>query len=217
MTERQYTTNTEYIYHNNEKAQRKERFGRIKKGIIKAIAVIAAITAFVGIGLRENQNDQPDKVSITTEDIDRGVKPKGETIEIDGLKVGSSHEFVEGVFEIDPNERNVRESNHVINPDTSGGDSNIYNLNGKIMVSDPVIVSKDFEGTWGMAADSDGKRYFFVLDSEGITNVETGEPFSFNTVNTYRAEVRATTTMGSVNQDKSGEKHLAATIVELKE
>ena len=136
--------------------------------------------------------------------------------EIDGLKVGSSQEIVDGVFEIDPKHRNVRKQPRVVNPNESGGETNIYNLNGKITVVDPVIVSTDLDGTWGMAADSDGSKYYFVLDEDGIKNVETGKAFSFSDVNTFKADIVATTNLGNVGKDKSGNNHMVATVVTIK-
>ena len=103
-----------------------------------------------------------------------------------------------------------------MNPNESGGETNIYNLNGKITVVDPVIVSTDLDGTWGMAADSDGSKYYFVLDEDGIKNVETGKAFSFSDVNTFKADIVATTNLGNVGKDKSGNNHMVATVVTIK-
>jgi hypothetical protein len=211
--ETQNFSDRQYIYKHNEEAQKSEET-RLKRAM--AGAVLAIIT-IAGLAYQSNKNDQPDKVSIETEDIKKGETPKGEKIEIDGLAVGSTQEVVEGIFEIDPKERNVRKSPRVVNPDTSGGDSNLYKLNGKITVVDPIISDRNIDGVWGMAADSDGSKYYFVLDTEGITNVETGKSFSFNDVNTFKAEIEATTTMGNVGKDKAGEDHLVATLVDIKE
>lgn len=201
-----------FIHEHNEEAQKKEET-RLKRAMAGAALTVLTV---VGLAYQSQKNDQPEKVSVEREDINSGEMPKGEKIEIDGLKVGSSQEIVDGVFEIDPKHRNVRKQPRVVNPNETGGETNIYNLNGKITVVDPVIVSTDLDGTWGMAADSDGSKYYFVLDEDGIKNVETGKAFSFSDVNTFKADIVATTNLGNVGKDKSGNNHMVATVVTIK-
>lgn len=202
-----------FIYEHNEEAQKKNET-RLKRAM--AGAALTVLTA-VGLAYQSHKNDQPDKIRIAKEDIDSNDMPEGKKIEIDGLKVGSTQEVVDGTFEIDPKYRNVRKQPRVVNPSDTGGETNLYKLNGKITVVDPVIVTSDVDGTWGMAADSDGSKYYFVLDKDGITNIETGKSFDFNNVDTFKAEIVATTNLGSVGKDKSGANHLVATIVTIKD
>lgn len=202
-----------FIYEHNEEAQRKNET-RLKRAMAGAALTVLTV---VGLAYQSQKSDQPEKVSLEREDIDSKEMPEGKKIEIDGLEVGSSQEVIDGVFEIDPKERNVRKQPRVVNPSDTGGETNIYKLSGKITVVDPVIVASDVDGTWGMAADSDGSRYYFVLDEDGITNIETGKAFNFNNVETFKAEIVATTNLGSVGKDKSGNNHMVATIVTIKD
>ena len=136
----------QFIYEHNEEAT-KQQETKLKRAMAGAALTVLTV---VGLAYQSQKNDQPEKVSVEREDINSGEMPKGEKIEIDGLPVGSSQEIVDGVFEIDPKHRNVRKQPRVVNPNETGGETNIYNLNSKITVVDPVIVSTDFNGTWGM-------------------------------------------------------------------
>jgi predicted nucleic acid-binding Zn-ribbon protein len=207
-----------FIHEHNEEAQKKEE-SRLKRAIAGAVLVVLSI---VGLAYKTNQSEQPDKITLEQEDIKRNEIPldekEGQKIENNELKVGSKQVIAEGVYEINPEELNVRSSAMVQNPSSSGGDSNLVNLNGKITVVNPVFVKEDIDGSWWMASDANGRNYYFTGNNGGIVSLDTNEPIEVLGGNeTKKVEIVATTTRGNVGKDQGGENRLVATIVDLKE
>ena len=212
--ETQKFADRQHIYQHNEEAQKKEET-KFKRAIAGAVLIVLTIA---GLSYEKNQSDQPDKITLGKDDIDRDNLPKGEKIENNALKVGSKQVIIEGVIEINPKELNVRNQPLVVNPSMSGGDSNLIKLNSKMTVVNPVYVKDDVDGSWWMASDANGKNYYFTGNNGGIVNLDNGKPISnLGASGSSKVEIVATTTAGNVGKDSTGEDQLVGTIVDFKE
>lgn len=193
-----------------EKYQQAQRTRRIRQTIVGAIASIGALT---GVGMATHAGEQ----SITP--VDRteqtGAERAPKPIEVEGLKPGDGVEYYDGVVVINTKELNARSGPGVIE-DSSSGDSNKLDLGAEsIVVSDPIIDSKDVNGTWAYATDSNGQKIYFNGDQVGtIEDLDKGGHVSLDFGK--MATVKATTDRGNIAVDDSGQEHLVGTIVEVK-
>lgn len=205
-------TNEPIRRHNESELKKQEsKFKRQMAG-----AVLAALT-IAGIAYKHTSSEQPDKVAIERVDINSGASPEGESINNDELKLGSSHNVAQGVFQINPGELNIRKR-PIVADDNSVGDTNKYQLSGKITVINPVYVKTDVNGSWWLAADSHGRNYFFTGDNGGIVDFESGEKVpNLLSENNASVKIVATTSKGNVASDKAGEDIMVGTIVDIKE
>lgn len=205
-------TNEPIRRHNESELKKQE--SRLKRQM--AGAVLAALT-IVGVAYKHAGNEQPDRVAIERVDINSGASPEGESINNDELKLGSSHNVAQGVFQINPSELNVRKR-PVVADDNSVGDTNKYQLSSRITVINPVYVKTDVNGSWWLAADSHGRNYYFTGDNGGIKDFESGEKVpNLLSENNASVKIVATTTKGNVASDKAGEDIMVGTIVDIKE
>jgi hypothetical protein len=196
--------------HNKQEALEGQR--RLRRML--GAAGLTILTA-LGISHVAESNSGPESVEASAEYINSpDIKP--ESIINKDLEVGRKYEVANIVIDVDPKKVNIRKSPNVINPDNSGGDSNKYNISSKFTVANPVIVGSDINGTWAMASDRKGKNYFFTVTNGGLTAHGTDQEIdNLAKFMGPKLEIIATTKSGNVAEDRTGDKTLVATVVEI--